>query len=338
MTKLLRRPTRTLLVPLILIGVLVSSFCSSCSGQKSQGPEETIKIGATPIELNLLLYAAEERGFLKENGVRLEMKDYDTGAAAIGGLTKGEVDIGLTFESVIVSNIFQKQDVIDLATINKSILFYIIIRNDRGINTIADLRGKRIGIPRQTIMEFFLGRTLEINGMNINQVTLENITPSASETAIAAGDYDAIVAFEPHVSRIKNNLGSTVTIRSIQGSQASYWSIVSTSGWINQNFDLAKRFFKALAQAEEFVNLHDAEARTILKDRLKYDESYVADLWSQNQFGLSLDQSLITAMEDEARWMISNNLTPEKNVPNFNNYIYEGVLKSVKPEAVDIIR
>jgi NitT/TauT family transport system substrate-binding protein len=51
---------------------------------------------------------------------------------------------------------------------------------------------------------------------------------------------------------------------------------------------------------------------------------------------LTLDQSLILAMEDEARWMISNNLTTEKTVPNFLDYIYAYGLKSVKPAAVTI--
>jgi hypothetical protein len=43
-------------------------------------------------------------------------------------------------------------------------------------------------------------------------------------------------------------------------------------------------------------------------------------------------------MEDEARWMISNNLTAKKTVPNFLNNISTDGLKTVKPEAVKIIR
>jgi NitT/TauT family transport system substrate-binding protein len=42
-------------------------------------------------------------------------------------------------------------------------------------------------------------------------------------------------------------------------------------------------------------------------------------------------------MEDEVRWMIKNNLTNEKQVPDFVNYIYADGLKAVKPEAVNII-
>jgi hypothetical protein len=71
---------------------------------------------------------------------------------------------------------------------------------------------------------------------------------------------------------------------------------------------------------------------------LNLTDKDIARIWSQNQFGLSLDQSLVVAMEDEARWMIKNNLTAEKDVPFFNDYIYEGALKAIKPEAVNIIR
>jgi NitT/TauT family transport system substrate-binding protein len=61
-------------------------------------------------------------------------------------------------------------------------------------------------------------------------------------------------------------------------------------------------------------------------------------IWPRYQLALSLEQSLITAMEDEARWMINNNLTGEKQIPDFVNYIYIDGLKAVKPEAVNIIR
>jgi hypothetical protein len=61
-------------------------------------------------------------------------------------------------------------------------------------------------------------------------------------------------------------------------------------------------------------------------------------IWQRYEFYLSLEQSLITVMEDEARWMISNNLTAENNIPNFLHYIYEDALKTIKPEAVNIIR
>jgi NitT/TauT family transport system substrate-binding protein len=87
-----------------------------------------------------------------------------------------------------------------------------------------------------------------------------------------------------------------------------------------------------------YIPLHPKEAKAIVKKRLKYDDAYVAAIWPQHEFSLSLDQSLILAMEDEARWMIKNNLTKEKQIPDFVNYIYTDGLKAIKPEAVRIIR
>jgi ABC-type nitrate/sulfonate/bicarbonate transport system substrate-binding protein len=130
----------------------------SCSKGDYSGKVETVTIGATPIELNALIYVADEHRFFNNNRVRVVFKDYDTGVAAVDGLLKGEVDIALTTEFVIVEKSLQKQDVLDLATIDKSMPFYIIARADRGIKTAADLKGKRIGVPRQTITEFYLGR------------------------------------------------------------------------------------------------------------------------------------------------------------------------------------
>ena len=62
----------------------------------------------------------------------------------------------------------------------------------------------------------------------------------------------------------------------------------------------------------------------------------MATIWPDHQFSLTLDQSLLIAMEDEGRWMIKNNLTTEKTMPDFRDYIYTKGLEEVKPDAVNI--
>ena len=43
-------------------------------------------------------------------------------------------------------------------------------------------------------------------------------------------------------------------------------------------------------------------------------------------------------MEDEGRWIIDNNLTIKRQLPNFLDIVHEDGLKAIKPEAVNIIR
>lgn len=76
----------------------------------------------------------------------------------------------------------------------------------------------------------------------------------------------------------------------------------------------------------------------IIQKKLKFDDAYMATTSGQHQYALTLDQSPILAMEDEARWMISNSLTDVKTVPNCPDYLSENGFKAFKPEAVNIIR
>jgi NitT/TauT family transport system substrate-binding protein len=329
---------RSLLIITVLFTLLTVFGSSSCSKGDYSGKVETVTIGATPIELNALIYVADEQKFFTNNGVRVVFKDYDTGVAAVEGLLKGEVDVALTMEFVIVGKSLQKQDVLSLATIDKAMIFYIIARADRGIKAAADLKGKRIGVPRQTITEFYLGRMLELKGLRMQQVTMVDSKASDPAGTIAGGDVDAVVTWEPHVTQIKQQMGNGVIIWSVQSGQMAYWSVVSTPRWVNKHPDLVRQFLNPLAQAEVYVSLHPKEAKTIVQKRLKYDDAYMAAIWPEHEFSLSLDQSLILAMEDEARWMIKNNLIRERTIPDFTNYFYIDGLKAIKPEAVNIIR
>jgi NitT/TauT family transport system substrate-binding protein len=124
----------------------------------------------------------------------------------------------------------------------------------------------------------------------------------------------------------------------VHSGQAQYAVLVGRNDWIKRHPELVKRVLKSLARAEEYVVQHPAQAKAILKKRYQHDDAYVARVWPEHQFSLSLDQALVLAMEDEARWMIKNKLTSEKQIPDFMNYIYVDGLKAVKPEAVKIIR
>jgi len=113
---------------------------------------------------------------------------------------------------------------------------------------------------------------------------------------------------------------------------------VCTDGWAKTHPELIVRFLNSLAQAENYVIHNPDDSKAIIQNRLNYSDAYIAEVWPENQFSLSLDQSLVVAMEYEARWLINNNLTSQTVVPDFLNYIYLEGLNSVKPESVNIIR
>jgi NitT/TauT family transport system substrate-binding protein len=320
---------------LVLLLAVLGSW--DCSNVEYSGKVETLKIGVPPLEQNALLYVANHKRFFAGHGLHIVIKDYDSGVTAISGMLKGEVDIAEAAEFPFVRAIFQKEEIRVIACNDKFENDYIVGRKDRGITKISDLKGKRIGVTLKTINEFYLGRFLALNGINIKNITLIDVKPAQFVDAIASDDVDAIIAWQPYIDRIQKKVNGIV-VWPAQSGQAVYGAMVCSLGWLTQHNDTVKRFLKSLKKAEDYLIRHPDEAKAIVQKRLNYDDSYISSVWPQHHFILSLGQTLIVAMKDEAQWMINNNLTGEKQIPDFANYIYVDALKAVKSKAVNIIR
>ncbi|MFB3885380.1 MAG: ABC transporter substrate-binding protein [Thermodesulfobacteriota bacterium] len=315
----------------------VSGFWS-CSSNTGPSKPETLTLAAVPTELNALVYVAEDQRFFARNGLQVIVKGYDSGATAAAGMLNAEANIALAAEFPIVRHVFHKKDIVGLGTIAKYENTFIIWRTDSGIKAIRGLKGKKVGVTLQTISEFYLGRTLDLNGMNIQQVTLVDTKAAESEKSLLNGKVDAVATWEPWVAQINERMGKEAITRPLQSGQYAYWNLVSTANWTNKHSDTLKRLLKSLVQSEDYIATHQDEGKAIVRKRMNFNEAYTEMIWPRYQFALSLDQSLLSAMEDEARWMIKNKLTNEKQVPDFLNYMYVDGLKAVKPEGVNIIR
>jgi NitT/TauT family transport system substrate-binding protein len=173
--------------------------------------------------------------------------------------------------------------------------------------------------------------------MNIQEVTLVDVKAAESEKALVNGEVDAVVTWEPWVSQINQHMGPEAIARTLQSNQYAYWNLVSTPGWTGSHSTDINQLMKSLAQAEDYLVNHPDEARAFLQKRMDLEPAYMEVVWPRYQISLSLDQSLILAMADEARWLINNNLTTEKQVPDFLDYIYMDGLEAVKPNAVNIV-
>jgi ABC-type nitrate/sulfonate/bicarbonate transport system substrate-binding protein len=96
------------------------------------------------------------------------------------------------------------------------------------------------------------------------------------------------------------------------------------------------KLLRALAQAEQFIASHPKEGRAMIAAWVKLPET-VKDSGIKTLYELSLDQTMLLTMEDEARWMIENKLTQQTQVPDYLNYLYPEALWQVDSRAVRLI-
>ena len=332
--------TRTILAGLFSLGAL-TVLAGSLSCQKGySGAVETISVAWSPFEPATLLWIADDQNLFSANGLNINFHKYDSGSGSLEGMIKGEADVTVgVSEFPMVRKAFQKSDVCIIGTIAKVENQFLVGRKDRGIQTVADLKGKRIGTTLGTSAEFYLGRFLGLNSLTMGDVTVVDLkTPAEWENSVADGTVDAILTAQPYAGLASVRLGDNAVVWPAQGGQYLFGLVVSSNVWAAKNPEAMRRFLKSLVQADEYALGHPSEAKAITQKRLGVDTSSIDAIWARDQFSVSLEQSLVVAMEDEARWMIKNNLTTEREVPFFNHFINASALEAIDPKRVNYVR
>jgi ABC-type nitrate/sulfonate/bicarbonate transport system substrate-binding protein len=263
--------------------------------------------------------------------------DYSSATNALNSALTGKVNLVISSEyAFIATNVLKQGNLNIISTIDKAQSVSIVCRKDKGIENIADLAGKRIGLTFQIAPQFYLAQFLELNNIKLSDVNQVNIPTTQYVSAVVNGTVDAVVVSDSSISQIQQQLPNNTVVWSVQGNQLLDLVVSGRNDWIVQHSDLVSHFLKALAQAEDYSVSNSAQAQGIVQKQLNITKSALTEKWGSHQFSLSLDRSLVATMEAEARWMMTSNLTNQTTVPDFLNYIYVQGLFSVKPEAVNI--
>ena len=324
---------------LIIVGVIIISgaWYLQKGTQTNTGPPESITIAILPSEYSTLIWVADDQGFFKQNGLNVTLKEYPTGASSLNALATNEADFSVSSEYAFINQVLNGADIRQVANIDKAENEYLIARRDKGISNISDLKGKKIGVVRKGAAEFYLGRYLNLHGINLDEVTIVNEQFAQSIASINNGTIDATLLPEPYAYTIQNNLGDNGITWPAQSGQLLYMGISASKDTVDKNPESIVRLIRSLHQADKYVLAHPEEAKAIVQKRMNYDPAYLEKIWHEHRFTLTLDQSLVVAMDDETRWLIKNNLTNSGVVPNYVDHIYTSGMSTVKPESMNII-
>jgi len=322
-----------------LLGCIAVFAASLFSCAHDSGRQATaISVGAPALEQSALLYVAAAKHLFAANDIAITIKDFTTGPAAIAAMMGGTVDVAETAEFPLVEDTMDGQQMRILAENDRFENDYLVVRGDRGISNVSDLRGKRIGVTSKAITAFYLSRFLVLNGISSKDVSEVDVQPADFVRSILDGQVDGVVAWQPFVSQMEAARPGALNVLPVQSGQAVYGLLVCTPVWLAGHSDAVKRFLKSLVSAQDFLVRHPDESQAIVAKRLNYRGSYLSAVWPKHEFALTLDFSLVAAMDEEARWLIDNHLTGASHVPDLTKLIYLAGLNAVRPAAVNMMQ
>ena len=330
---------RSFIQAFIPVVMLIALLCG-CSKQETStysGPPTKLKIGIYKGELTSVVYIAENLGYLKQMGIDAELLDFESGAAAVAALNEGKVDLATGADFVFASNIDKHPDLRAVAAINRANNVFIVARKDRGIKSTADLKGKRIAVTLTAPGEYFLGKQLNYSRLKINDVTMVNVTPTMMEKEMPEGNFDAAIAWNPVAYRIKESLGANAVSWGAQSETFFHMLLIARDSTIKKESAAMVRLMKALNLAEKAIARDPINTQQYITRRIGMPEKYLADVWGDYQFKVSLDRSLLLTLEEQSRWIQKSRASTAVMQPNYLQYLYLDALKAVRPESVTII-
>lgn len=297
---------------------------------------EEVIIGSTPT--GHLMWIADKKGFFEARGVDVRLLEFSSGVSASRALVAGEIHLGNSSEFAFVSNLMMHRGLKLIASISRANSANLFARKDRGIEHVADLVGKRIGVTRRGIGEFFLGEILAINGLAETDLTIVNLRAPDIVDEIAKGAIDAAMVWEPFVYKSKQLLGDNFIMLPEQDSYYYHFVLVGMGNWIETHQSEARAVLEALLDAERFAAENPEEAQDIIAARFRLDPAFVQETWSKYVLEVTILQNLVSLMEQEAQWLIEKGHASGTSVPDFLNAIDAGPLLSVAPAAVKLIK
>jgi ABC-type nitrate/sulfonate/bicarbonate transport system substrate-binding protein len=327
-------------VAVIVLLLMLAILSASCrKPEKSGGPKEKVTIGVGAGVISLPAVIAGEKGFFSEEGLEATIRFYPSGKKAMEGMFAGEVDIATVTDIPIVLNSFVRDDFSIFATLGYNYDDCKVVgRKDRGVGRPADLKGRKIGIAEGTSSHYFTHIYLTEHQMYPSAEKLVDFAAPDLPGALKDGKVDAIVVFEPYADQAMKTLpGNAVRLPGSDLYRATF-NLVVMRNYAKEHPDLLKKSLKAFDRAVTFTKQNRKESIAVITKSLKVEENLPDSIWNVVVFELSLDHSLFTILEDEARWAIGNGFTKKKIIPNYLDYFAPDALKAVKPEVVTIIR
>jgi NitT/TauT family transport system substrate-binding protein len=284
------------------------------------------------------ILVAQEKGYFTGEGVRVAIQPYNSGKAALSASLQGQADLATSADLPIMFAAMKGQPVSVVATIFRTEKDHGIVgRRDRGIVTPDALKGKRIGVTLGTSGHFVLDAFLNRQRLSVHEVAVRDLKPEELSAALARGEVDAVATWEPFLGKSLAEVGTNGVIFSGEGVYELPFNIAGTQDYVTSHPETIKKILRAVVRGARLCEDAPDAAREIVAKAMKTDAGKLKDLWPSYRFNVSLDQSLLLALEDETRWAIKNKLTAAIDMPNYLNHVQLAPLLAVSPAAVTVI-
>lgn len=259
------------IIALAMAAVMTASMVA-CGGKKEEAQTEktTLRVGVMGSIDAVPLVIAEQNGYFEEEGIDLDLQIFKAAKDRDAALQAGQLDGVLCDETAI--SIYQNSDIDMKITGTTNGSWTLVAGKDSGITNLSDLKGKKVGISENTMIEYLADDIALSNGLEVSDIEKVAIPamPARLE-ALKNNQIDAAILPAPFNDTAVADGGIEVTKiynKDIMISVTAFLQEV-----IDKEANSIKGFYNAYNKAIDFINSNDiAEYEDIIISTVGYSE------------------------------------------------------------------
>ena len=235
---------RGLISAMALSGLLIST------GAYAQKKEVTFAHQDMVVPLRVLMESGELE---KQTGYKVNWRMFGGGGDVIKAMASGDVQMGEAGSSPVTAAVSQGQDIklfwilLDIADAES-----LVARNGSGVNSVKDLKGKKVATPFVSTAHYQLMAAMKMEGLDAKSVNVMNLRPPEIAAAWERGDIDAAFIWPPVLSKIKGN-GKVIASSASIGAKGypTFDGLVVNAKWAAENEAFMVTFVRLLAKYDD---------------------------------------------------------------------------------------
>ena len=255
---------------IVIIAAVAATFAWSKQIHKSnpqvlgiQKTQSKLRLGVNTWVGYGPFWLAQDKGFFKDEGMEVEISVIEDSAQRKAAVLNKNIDaLGDTVDLLVLAR-DQKIPSVAVMQIDISNGADGILAGP-GINTIEDLKGKKIAVQKNFVSESMLYYLLKEHGMSPKDVQVIDTEAGAAGAAFVAGQVDVAVTFEPWMSKAKERSGGKLLASSKDANSAIADILTVHEDYLKDNPDAVKKFLRAWFKALDYYKQNPKEASELM--------------------------------------------------------------------------
>ncbi|AMK12793.1 MAG: ABC transporter substrate-binding protein [Pseudodesulfovibrio sp.] len=225
------------------------------------------------------LYIAKELGYFEKEGLDVDLVIIEDEAQYAAALASGNIDgLGNVLDREVIHYAKGTPEVVVFAMDESSGGDGVIASGE--IKTVADLKGKTVGLDKSSTSYFFFLSILAKNGVDEKDINITEMGASDAGAAFVAGSIDAAVSWEPWLSNASQRDGGHVLVSSKEMPKTIVDVFVLNGDFVKAHPEVPAKMTKCWNQAIAWYGQNADKGNEIMAKAMALETQEMADMAS----------------------------------------------------------